>query len=106
MYMIVTYLRGEPVPMRLAEIQNRLARDIEFPADQAAVIDTIGDIDIDAPDGDDESVRDVIERTGERSFSNPDDVYNSILGCVSEQYIGRKYYDDRGHNFVANDRSF
>lgn len=92
--------------MRLAEVPDRVARDIEFPADQAAVIDSIGHIDIDAPDGNNESIREIIERTGERSYGTPDEVYNTILGFVSEQYVGRKYYDDRGHNLAVDNRSF
>ncbi|ELK47037.1 hypothetical protein D320_20409, partial [Haloferax sp. BAB-2207] len=33
---------------------------------------------------------------GTETYESAADLYNTILGSVSDDYIGRKFYDDRG----------
>ena len=35
---------------------------------------------------------------GSHSFDSADALYKTIYGNVSDEFIGRKYYDDRGGN--------
>lgn len=92
--------------MRMTELRDGIAGDIEFPANRATVVERIGDRELEAPDGQSETVREVLDRAGVHSFVSVDDVYQSIVGNLSDAYIGRKRYDDRGHNVNPNHRSF
>lgn len=82
--------------MRLAETRNVFARKLTFPADREAVLAAVGDQSLDAPYGDPETIRTVLDRTTASSFRSADELYDTVLANVGEQYIGRKHYDDRG----------
>jgi hypothetical protein len=82
--------------MRLAETRNLFARQLTFPADRERVLDAVGDTELDAPYGDPETIEEVLERTDEPSFATADELFDTVLTNVGDQYIGRKHYDDRG----------
>ncbi|WP_380678118.1 DUF5789 family protein [Salinigranum sp. GCM10025319] len=82
--------------MRLAETRNLFARTLTFPADRGAVLDTVGETELDAPYGDPETIREVLARTDEPDFGSADELFDTVLANVGDQYIGRKHYDDRG----------
>lgn len=83
--------------MLLSELQERLETDLTYPIDSTAVIDRIGDAQIDAPDTDDsETIASILEPLGPESFESPDELFTTIFGNVSDEFIGRKFYDDRG----------
>ena len=82
--------------MRLAETRNLFARTLTFPVDREAVLDAVGGTELDAPYGDPETIREVIGRTDEPDFDSADELFDTVLANVGDQYIGRKHYDDRG----------
>lgn len=82
--------------MRLAETRNAFARELSFPTDLETVLSAVGDEPLDAPYGDPETIREVLERTEVSSFHSADELFDTVLANVGEQYIGRKHYDDRG----------
>jgi hypothetical protein len=82
--------------MRLAETRNLFARTLTFPADRETVLDVDGEREIDAPYGDPETIEEVLRRTDEPSFTTADELFDTVLTNVGDQYIGRKHYDDRG----------
>lgn len=84
--------------MRPSETRELLDRAVSFPVDHDTLVQRIGYRTIEAPNGDGESLSDILERTGSESYQSPDDVYNAIMGNLGDAYIGRKYYDDRGPN--------
>lgn len=92
--------------MRVSELEERIGEEIEFPANRATIVDRIGDRVLEAPNGQAETIKQVLERGGERNFTSADDVFQSVVGSLSEAYIGRKRYDDRGHNVNPDHRSF
>jgi hypothetical protein len=82
--------------MRLAETRNAFARRLSFPVDRETVLSELGEEALDAPYGDPETVADVLTRTDEASFGSADELFDTVLANVGDQYIGRKHYDDRG----------
>lgn len=84
--------------MRLSETRDRFASELTFPIEHETVLDTLGDVELDAPYGDPESVADVLERAGEREYRSADELYDTLVTFVGDAYIGRKFYDDRGSN--------
>lgn len=80
-----------------------LSTELEFPITRDDLADEIGDVYIEAPDpGDSERLESIIERTGAAAFRSASDLYESILCGLDEEYIGRKYYDDRGVNPIGD----
>jgi hypothetical protein len=82
--------------MRLSETRDVFVDRLTFPADRETVLDAVGSVELDAPWGDPESVADVLERADDESFGSADELFDTLLTYVGDQYIGRKYYDDRG----------
>jgi hypothetical protein len=82
--------------MRLSETRDLFAERLEFPADRETVVETVGSVELDAPMGDPESIEEILGRTDVATFESADELYDSIVTFVGDQYIGRKFYDDRG----------
>jgi hypothetical protein len=89
--------------MRLAKTRDRFVTEFAFPVERTAVIDRIGDVELDAPAGEPDSIADVLGRTDQEAFRSADELYDTIMTYVGDQYIGRKYYDDRGSNVGISD---
>ena len=84
--------------MRLSETRDRFASELTFPVEHETVLDSLGDVELDAPYGESESVSDVLERAGETEYRSADELYDTLVTFVGDAYIGRKFYDDRGSN--------
>jgi hypothetical protein len=82
--------------MRLPETRDLFAQKLQFPTTRATVIETVGDTVLDAPSGESIRLSDVLERCGTDEFSSADTLYDTMMTFVGEEFIGRKYYDDRG----------
>lgn len=81
--------------MRLPETRDLFIRELEFPASCETVIELIGEQELEAPNGDDESIEAILGRSGVEQFTHADELYDTLLTCVGDAFIGRKYYDDR-----------
>lgn len=84
--------------MRLPQTRDLFTREFEFPAHRDAVIDGVGDVELDAMYGEPETIAEVLSRTDQKEFDSVDELYDALITFVGEQYIGRKFYDDRGMN--------
>ncbi len=85
--------------MKINHLSGYLETELSYPTDQSAVLEQIGSVVIDAPDADEtETVSTIIEPLGEQRYDCPEELFETILGNVSDEYIGRKFYDDRGAN--------
>lgn len=85
--------------MRLPETRDMFARELEFPVSCAVVVEQVGDVRLEAPGGGidgDETVGEILGRCSEQEFRSSDELYDSLVGLVSEEFVGRKHYDDRG----------
>lgn len=81
--------------LKLSETRERLDRECSFPIERDAVIDAVGDVAIQSPNGDESDLETVLTRSGETTYASVDDLHNSLLGNLGDDHVGRKYYDDR-----------
>lgn len=87
--------------MQVENLASYLDEELVYPIDRASVVEQIGPVEIEAPDQDDsESIDTIIRSVGQESYDSADELYTTIIGNVSDEYIGRKFYDDRGHHGV------
>ncbi|WP_302081846.1 DUF5789 family protein [Salinibaculum rarum] len=89
--------------MRLPETRDLFARKLEFPMSRDAVVETVGDEELDAPAGENETIGEVLGRSETDEFRSADDLYGTLMTFVGDAFIGRKYYDDRGGSSLAID---
>ncbi|WP_424015075.1 DUF5789 family protein [Halorubrum xinjiangense] len=82
--------------MRLPETRDLFARKLQFPAPRDEVLETVGDTKLSPPDGESTTIRAVIGRSDVETFDSADDLYDTLMMLVGAQFIGRRYYDDRG----------
>jgi hypothetical protein len=69
-----------------------------YPIDRETIIETMGETRIESPNGPGETIAETLERSGRDEFRSAQELTNAFLGTLSDEYIGRKYYDDRGDN--------
>jgi hypothetical protein len=77
---------------------DRFESEFDYPIDRERIIEAAGDTELQAPTGSPESVREVLQRADTRTFRTARELHETLLGHLGEQYIGRKFYDDRGTN--------
>jgi len=84
--------------MRLPETRNLIVKEIEFPISCEDAVEEIGDVRIESPNGYEEAISDALGRCGDETFGSADELYDTVVSSVSEEFVGRKGYDDRGPN--------
>lgn len=82
--------------MNVSELRGFLADELDYPVEKAAVVEAVGDATVDAP-GRPEAARlgTVLETLGEETYGSPDQLYEAVYGTLTDDHVGRKYYDDR-----------
>ena len=85
--------------MRIAEVSRRLEEELTYPIDRKAVIEQIGADEVATPDQEDtETIATILGSLWPETYDSADELYKTIIGNVSDEHIGRKYYDDRGRH--------
>ncbi|WP_336339672.1 DUF5789 family protein [Haloarcula brevis] len=85
--------------MKIRTVLAFLEDELSFPIDQHSVIEQLGATEIEAPDTQEtETISTIIGHVGQERYTTADELFTTIIGNVSDEYIGRKYYDDRGTN--------
>lgn len=82
--------------MRLPETRDLFAQKLQFPASRETVLETVGSTELTPPDGEVATIQTVIERSEVEEFDSADELYDTLMTLVGAQFIGRRYYDDRG----------
>lgn len=90
--------------MLLRELPPRLETEFDYPVDRESVLDRIGPVEVETQDGTDpETVEAILRPLGTERFDSAMMLYATIYGNVSDDHVGRKYYDDRGGNLTVDD---
>jgi hypothetical protein len=84
--------------MRLSNARDTFVSEFAFPVERETVLETLGNVEIEGPTDDPETVGEVLERTDAAEFHSVDELYDSIIGSIGSEYVGRRFYDDRGSN--------
>jgi len=84
--------------MRLSNARDRFVSEFTFPIKREQVLDTLGDVEIDGPTDDPETVSEVLGRADVESFDSAEELYDTLIGLMGSEYVGRRFYDDRGSN--------
>ncbi len=92
--------------MRIPETRDLIVKEIDFPASCSEVKDAIGDVCLESPVGSQEELHEVLGRCGDQEFESADELYDTVIGNVSGEHIGRKKYDDRGPSLGQDEVSF
>lgn len=83
--------------MQIQQLRSHLDEELSYPIDQETVVERIGSIEIEAPDREDsETLATIVDSLGRETYGSADELYNTIVGNLNEEHIGRKFYDDRG----------
>lgn len=85
--------------MKINELPHYLENELAYPVDRTIVIERIGHVEVDAPAREGTAtIATTLERLNEQAYSCPEELFNAIVGTLGDEYIGRKFYDDRGPN--------
>jgi hypothetical protein len=91
--------------MEINSLPHWIDGEFEFPLSKKAVIDRAGNLEVDAPDrANSETLATILERGGDEMYQSREELLTGIRRNLSDEYIGRKYYDDRGSNPVEQER--
>ena len=83
--------------MKFRELSPFLESSFDYPVGSDLVVEKAGDVPVEAPDDDNsETIETILSRLGPETYESANELYTTIIGNVSDDYIGRKFYDDRG----------
>jgi len=83
--------------LKPAETRELFARECSFPVDRTAVIERLGDVAIESPNGDGTDLATVLGRCSDRSYVSVEELFTTLMGNLDDEHVGRKYYDDRSN---------
>lgn len=84
--------------IRLSEVRDLFSQELTFPTTSEEIITATGDVALYAPGGENESISDVLDRSETEEFQSIDELFDTFMMLLSEEYVGRRKYDDRGTN--------
>jgi len=84
--------------MRPTDAYTTFEQRYSYPVDRDTVIETMGETAIESPTGENATVAETLEHTETERFTSAKELGDTFFSWLPEQYIGRKYYDDRGDN--------
>ena len=84
--------------IRLSETRDLFSQELTFPVTCEEVIEDCGDVGLQGPGGVDDTIADVFDRCESTEFGSTDELVDTLMMYVSEDYVGRVGYDDRGDN--------
>ncbi|MFB6080368.1 MAG: hypothetical protein ABEJ81_05165 [Haloferacaceae archaeon] len=82
--------------MRPTDAYDHFETTFSYPIAHEDIVAATGDTTVQAPTGPSESIAEVLDRAAPQTFHSPRDLHETFLANLGEQYIGRKFYDDRG----------
>ena len=88
--------------MKLSEIKGYIDNRIETPIDSDSAVEKLGGTEIDCPTGDSECVTEALKMDETRTYETSTEIHNSVMCYLGENYVGRKFYDDRSPNMLDN----
>jgi hypothetical protein len=81
----------------LSDLTAHLESEFSYPVDLETVVEQSGDLQIEAPNAaDTQEVGTILEPLGPTSVDSAEELFDMVYGNLNDDYIGRKYYDDRG----------
>ncbi|PSQ04271.1 hypothetical protein BRC92_04645 [Halobacteriales archaeon QS_4_69_31] len=84
--------------MRINDTYDAFEQTYSYPVDRETVIETMGDRTVESPHGTNETIAEILTRAETETYETSRDLCDVFAGHLSDQYIGRKFYDDRGDN--------
>lgn len=85
--------------MLLSELTAHLETEFSYPVTLRTVIERSGDLHIEAPNAvETQAVDSILEPLGVDTVHSAEELFAMVYGNLNDDYIGRKYYDDRGVN--------
>lgn len=85
--------------MLLSNVTEYLDADFTYPVELGMVLERAGSVHVEGANTDDaETLESILGSLGADTFGSADTLFETIYGNVSDDFVGRKYYDDRGSN--------
>lgn len=85
-------------------LRDQLDEELSFPIDAEGVVEEIGDEQITAPDVEEsETIEELLAGVGEDRYESVDELSQQLHSMLPDEYIGRKYYDDRSDDREGRD---
>ncbi len=81
--------------MRHSETQKLFEDSFDFPVARETVVEEVGDMTLSTPEGSDIPIAEILELTNDESYDTPGELQRTLIGNLEEEFIGRKFYDDR-----------
>jgi len=96
------HLKMQVTKMRLSEVKGYIDSRVETPIEHESAVEQLNGTEVDCPSGDGECITEALKRDETRKYETTDEIYESVMCYLSEDYIGRKFYDDRSPNMLDN----
>ncbi|QKY19122.1 hypothetical protein B4589_001540 [Halolamina sp. CBA1230] len=83
--------------LKPAETRELFDRECSFPINRDAVLERVGNLAIESPNGEDSELEVVLSRSSDTTYTSAEELHNTLMGNLGDDHVGRKYYDDRSN---------
>jgi hypothetical protein len=84
--------------MRPTDAYDAFDETYSYPIDLDTVLQTMGEETIESPNGTDETIAEIFGPAEAGTYDSSRDLHDEFVSYLGDQYVGRKFYDDRGDN--------
>ena len=88
--------------MRLSEIEEYIDSELETPIEHDRAVEQLNGEKIACPSGEGKGITEVLEMDETRTYETSTEIYESVMCYLGDEYVGRKFYDDRSPNMIDN----
>jgi len=88
--------------MRLPEIKEYIDSEVETPIEHETAIEQLNGEKIECPSGEGECITEALSMDETRKYKTSTEIYESVMCYLGDEYVGRKFYDDRSPNMLDN----
>ncbi|MFB6282912.1 MAG: hypothetical protein ABEK59_03130 [Halobacteria archaeon] len=81
--------------MKHQDVKQLLNQAHEYPIDHDSVMESLGEVEVEAPGGGKMNLKEILEHTSQDKYHTVDDIYHTLMANLDENFIGRKHYCDR-----------
>jgi len=78
-----------------SETRDLFRQACQFPTDHETVVEAVGDVAITSENGGNTDVETVLERSDATTYGSVAELHETVMANLTDEHIGRKYYDDR-----------
>jgi len=86
-----------------SEARELFEQELNYPVERDTVVETVGEREIEAQGGDDDTIEEIIESGDTAEFESAEALHTTMMNYLDTDHVGREGYSDRSTESTPDD---